>query len=58
MLGTSGYNVRTMTVEEFKNHPDRMVGFNTKTGKKDIPMLYNKGRNPIRVIIIHASTQP
>ena len=51
MLGTSGYNVRTMTLEEFKNHPNRMVGFNTATGKKDIPMLYNKGKNPIRVII-------
>lgn len=51
MLGTSGYGVRTMTIEEFKNHPDRMVGFNTVTNKKDIPMLYNKGKTPIRVIL-------
>lgn len=45
MLGTSGYGVRTMTIEEFKNHPDRMVGFDTMTGKKNIPMLYNGGKN-------------
>jgi len=55
MLGTSGYNVRTMTLEEFRNHPNRMVGFNTATGKKDIPMLYNKGKNPIRVIITNSA---
>lgn len=51
MLGTSGYGVRVMTLTEFKQHPDRMIGYDADKKKHCIPMLYNKGKNPIRVII-------
>lgn len=51
MLGTSGYNVRVMTLAEFKNHPDRMIGYDADKRKHCIPMLFNKGKTPIRVII-------